>query len=105
MRSRAILVAIMIAIVPLAARAQSPQRQELIDNGQVLANKLCMACHVVSGAGNGSDAAPSFATVAATRGYDYVRQWLMKPHGNMPPVDLTNRQMDELALYIESLRK
>ena len=105
MRSRAALAAIVIALVPLVARAQSAPTQRQIDDGHALARQMCMTCHVVSGAGTGSDAAPSFSTIAATRGYDYVRNWLMKPHGNMAPVDLTNGQMDALALYIESLRK
>ena len=100
-----LILALAVAGLPLIAQAQStPAAQQLAD-GKALAQKVCMSCHVVSGSGSGSDAAPSFATIATTRDDAFLHTWLMKPHGNMPPVDLTNDQIDALAAYIESQRK
>jgi mono/diheme cytochrome c family protein len=101
---RTILILTMIGL-PLLAQAESMPQQEKIANGKMLSQKLCSACHVVDGSGGGSDAAPSFSKVATTRGDDFLHTWLMKPHGNMPPVDLTNAQIDALVTYIDSLRK
>lgn len=106
MTARTTMILALVGL-PLLAQAESMPAQQKIDEGKALAAKQCSACHVTDGAdkGGGTDAAPSFSSVAATRGDDYLHNWLMKPHGNMPPVDLTNDQIDSLVAYIESLRK
>ena len=104
MAGRTMLLFALIA-VPLAARANSMADQQKIADGKALAQKYCVACHVVAGQGGGTDAVPSFATAAATKSDEFLHTQLMKPHGKMPPVDLTNDQIDALVAYIESLRK
>jgi len=99
-------VAILFTLgAPLLASAASTPGQQKIDDGKALAQKYCAACHVVDSQGGGTDAVPSFAAAAASRSDDFLHTQLMKPHGKMPPVDLTNDQIDALVAYIESLKK
>jgi len=105
MRMKAI-IGLMVLMTPMSVQAQTAV-QDRIEAGQALATRLCSSCHVVtSGAtGTGSDTAPPFAAIAAKRGDDFLQSFLMKPHGAMPPVDLSTKEIDELIAYIESLRK
>ena len=106
MRARGIVLTLAIAALPLAAHAESMPLQEQLAAGKALAQASCSACHVIpGGASGGSDSAPTFEKIAATRGDDFLRTFLLKPHGNMPPVDLTNVQIGALIAYIESLKK
>jgi len=102
--SRTILFLAIVGL-PLFARAASMPDQQRVDQGKALAQKQCSSCHVVDGQGGGSDAAPSFSSIATTRGDEFLHTWLIKPHGNMPPVDLTNEQTNSIIAYIESLKK
>ena len=106
MRVARTLAALAVLAFPVLAQAESMPLQQKIDNGKALAQKSCSACHVIpGGASGGTDSAPPFEKIAATHDDDYLHTFLQKPHGNMPPVDLTNAQIDALAAYIESLRK
>ena len=74
--------------------------------GQALANELCARCHVVS-----EKAGPPFAEIAkgphAAPGA--LRDFLRSAHADvshpsaMPNPELTERQIDDLAAYIDSL--
>jgi mono/diheme cytochrome c family protein len=92
-------------LLPAAAQAASFADEMKAKAGKVIAQEQCASCHAVEGAGGGSDAAPSFQAIAAKRDTHFLRGFLTKPHGNMPPADLTTGQIDALAIYIESLKK
>jgi len=104
MAVRTILILAMLSL-PLVARAESMPEQQKVADGKALAQKLCTSCHVIDGIGSGTDAAPSFESSAAKRGDDFLHAFLSKPHGNMPPTDLTNDQIGSIIAYIESLKK
>ena len=100
-------VGLLVFLSPLGAAAQSTTPPDQIEAGRALATKLCSSCHVVTGGatGSGSDTAPPFAAVAARRSDAFLHAFLVKPHGKMPPVDLSNAEIDDLVAYIESLKK
>jgi mono/diheme cytochrome c family protein len=76
--------------------------------GAAMAEQLCTSCHVVSPTqASGSDRAPSFAGIANLPGTNsgVLHAFLSRPHGLMPPLVLSNRQIDDVTAYILSLRK
>ncbi len=93
---------LMIGVLGLAtATAADP------DEGGRLARLWCTSCHIVVPGTDGSDAAPTFQTIAndpkVTEGG--LRVWLADPHPPMPKFDLTRAETDAIIAYIESLKR
>lgn len=83
------------------AGAQAPS----VEAGADIAARWCAACHVVAPSGAGTDAAPSFAAIAARRTADDIRAFLIKPHAKpMRGFSLSGREIGDVAAYMESLR-
>jgi mono/diheme cytochrome c family protein len=90
-----------------ASRGAGADEAGEVRAGQVLAIKACSPCHVVS-----EPVGPPFAEIAkgprATP--DSLRDFLRSTHADvshpheMPNPEVTERQIDDLAAYIESLR-
>jgi mono/diheme cytochrome c family protein len=76
-------------------------------SGLVLAKTWCTSCHIVAPNAAGGDTAPPFATIAnrPNRSPGATRAWLTETHPPMPNLNLSNQQMDDIAAYLESLRK
>ena len=74
--------------------------------GSQLAQQWCASCHVTGGspAGNVQQGPPSFHTIAGARTADQLRAFLSHPHGAMPDLSLTRKEIDDLVGYIETLR-
>lgn len=67
-----------------------------------MAFKWCAECHVVANNKVRTDGTPSFATIAkdfAGRP-EALKGFLVKPHEPMPPLELSVRQIDDLAAFI-----
>lgn len=92
------LAAVLIYAVPANAKGD-------IGAGRQLAEASCSACHVVGTTGQGSDIAPSFASIAKARKGDlsWTRSWLMAAHPPMKGIDLTRQQIDDVVAYLRSL--
>jgi mono/diheme cytochrome c family protein len=80
-------------------------------NGQIVARKLCVNCHIVEpgGAPGQRDVpagVPSFMAIAEKPGQteDRLTGFMLNPHPPMPQVQLTRRELDDLAAYILSLQ-
>lgn len=77
--------------------------------GRIIAERWCASCHVVSPrpVGPVGDGATPFQTIAdrtATTALS-LRAFLASPHGQMPDLNLTRAEMDDLISYILSLRR
>jgi cytochrome c len=72
--------------------------------GQVLATKWCANCHLLD-AVIGSDSVPSLQAIAAgPRGLPApLRVFLTQPHAPMPPLQLSNQEIEDLIVFIQSL--
>jgi mono/diheme cytochrome c family protein len=104
---------------PIALQAQEPefdlkpneQESKVPDlaNGETLARKLCVGCHVVdSGADKIPQAdVPSFQAIAdrPNQTTESLTTWLLAPHAPMPDPHLSRTEIRDLAGYIASLRK
>ncbi len=91
---------------PAGALAQTPGDAEA---GRRLAATWCASCHVIGqGAAplTGTDAAPSFAAVAAQPSSTALslRVFLTATHSRMPRLQLSRDEQDDLIGYILSLR-
>jgi mono/diheme cytochrome c family protein len=77
------------------------------DNGKILANRWCSSCHVVDHEQKlATDQAPPFASIARTPSFDASKLafLLLKPHPNMPKLELSRGEIADLAGYIATLK-
>jgi mono/diheme cytochrome c family protein len=77
--------------------------------GRIIAERWCASCHVVSPrpVGPVGDGATPFQTISdrpATTALS-LRAFLASPHGQMPDLNLTRTETDDLISYILSLRR
>jgi len=92
------------------ALAAGVAAQEMGDakRGATLAQTVCAECHTVDVGQTPSPntRAPSFVTVAKTRGMTplALRVWLQSPHPTMPNLLLTDEQKDDVIAYLLGLK-
>jgi mono/diheme cytochrome c family protein len=74
--------------------------------GKDLATTWCSACHQMEGSPTTTDGARPFASMARDPKVtpDRLRGFLAKPHGQMPELNLTRQEIENLVAYIESLK-
>lgn len=79
------------------------QAQDVL-GGRHLAERWCAPCHATST--RGSDAAKSFAAIAASPAGEpaRMRRFLIEPHAPMPPMQLTQPEIEDLVAFVASLR-
>lgn len=99
---RQFLAACVLAATALGANSAAAAD---VATGRALAERWCMGCHVAEGASKGSDAAPTFRSVANRKGHSDadIEAWLADPHPPMPDLKLTRDQIDDLTAYVRSL--
>lgn len=77
--------------------------------GLGIARTTCAACHRIDGAeGTGpKPGAPDFATIAKIPSLAGMglRVFLRTPHGDMPRIQFTDRELDDLVAYVRSLAR
>lgn len=78
-------------------------------NGQALAEKLCVSCHVVTQDGMSGTVnadVPSFVMIANKPGQtaSNIAGRIVLPHPPMPQMHLSRTDIADLATYIESLK-
>jgi mono/diheme cytochrome c family protein len=77
------------------------------ENGKILASRWCSGCHVVGPEQKlATDQAPPFASLAKTPSFDASRLafLLLRPHPNMPKLELSRAEIADLAGYIATLK-
>ena len=101
--ARAALVA--AALVGLAA---TPTRSADAANGERLAKRWCVSCHVVAPGQPAANAdAPSFVSIARRPGLTRAQlaYLLLAPHPVMPELALTRVEAEDIVAYIARLRR
>jgi len=90
-------------VVPTLAQTQNAPPDAA--RGQALARRWCAACHLVKLRLNTIDP-PTFSAIAddPTKTPDALRTFLVSPHKDMPPIQLTPSQIEDLIAYLASLR-
>lgn len=105
--TRSLAASAVIGLALQAARAADPARPPSPERGKVVAERLCSTCHL-SGVGKGTAQAglPTFPTIANRPGQTAtrIRNALIKPHGEMPDLQLTNEEIADIIVWLDTLR-
>lgn len=72
--------------------------------GNEITAKWCVSCHLLDGQ-SGSDGAPPLRGVSAKGAQTpgFFRNFLMAPHKPMPPLQLTNQEIEDVVAYLGEL--
>ena len=75
------------------------------EQGHRLAKLWCSSCHQIDLQEHGTDAAPSFQSIAERRhdNQAWLRAWLISPHSPMPNLSLSRSEIDNVIAYLSSL--
>lgn len=94
-----------LALVPVMSGSLQAGDAE---RGKIIAERWCNSCHVVSDTQRkGSDATPSFATIAdrPTFDADKLAFFLLDPHPIMPNFALSRAEAANLSAYIATFKR
>ena len=105
MRAFLQIVALSCALA-LPAIAQEKPSPPSSARGQDLARRWCGACHLVQLKLTDIDP-PTFTAIAnnPSKTPDYLRKFLVSPHKDMPPIQLTPQQIEDVIVYLGTLKK
>ena len=95
-----------IAVAALAAASAPAWAAGDAAAGRRTADVWCVGCHLVGDEQKaGLAAVPPFPTIAKEKTSSAIRAFLFNPHPPMPRFRLTNKDIDDLTAFIESLKK
>ena len=72
--------------------------------GKFTAQRWCTPCHSLGRDPSPNASAPTFATIKTKRTRNQIKAFLFAPHGQMPPLELSRRQIEDLAAFIKSVK-
>jgi mono/diheme cytochrome c family protein len=103
------LAIVLLLLAPSAGLAQDRNATPLEQQGRVLAERMCSACHAVGRRGNSPHVgAPAFRAldrrVDLDTFTDRLREGLMVDHPDMPTFRFTREDARALLLYLRSLQ-
>jgi mono/diheme cytochrome c family protein len=105
LRAAAALAAFLTIFFGAVPHARAPGDAE---KGEILAQRWCAECHVVSPEQRrANEAAPTFAWIARQPDFNVFRLvfFLLDPHPKMPTMSLTRQEASDLAAYIATQAK
>ena len=95
------------AVVLCTAVHLTPANAADADNGKRLAERWCVACHIVGASQKSATTdAPPFAVIAKKPDFNVgaLALFLLDPHPKMPDIGLSRNSAADLAAYIASQR-
>jgi len=107
-RSRVAGLVVAVAVLLLSAYATHGQGDALAARGQTaFATNGCYGCHIVGKAG--TPIGPELTYVGARYSAPYLMRWLrdpalQRPSTHMPALELSDEDIEALAVYLASLR-
>ena len=99
-------IALIFFALVVPALAQQQDATPNATRGQALARRWCAACHLVQLRLTTIDP-PTFTAIAndPSKTPDYLRTFFVSPHKDMPPIQLTSQQIEDLIAYLGSLKR
>ncbi len=99
-----LLCAVFALVVPAFAQEQASPPSAAA--GQALAQRWCAPCHLVRLRLSPIDP-PTFYAIShdPSKTPDYIRKFLTSPHKDMPPIQLTPSQIEDIIAYLEAMGK
>ncbi|ABD07964.1 cytochrome C precursor [Rhodopseudomonas palustris HaA2] len=92
----------------LLAGASAPTFAADATNGETLAKRWCISCHLVSeDQRKGTDLVASFASIASQPGFDQDKLaiFLLEPHPKMSSMALSRIEAQNIAAYIAEQKR
>jgi mono/diheme cytochrome c family protein len=101
-----LLTAVLVLALLVPALAQDPAGPPDAARGKALAGRWCGACHLVQLRLTTIDP-PTFAAIASdpSKTPEYLRNFFASPHKDMPPIQLTAFQVEDIIAYLGTLKK
>jgi cytochrome c len=101
-----LLTAVLILTLAVPTLAQDPAGPADAERGKALAGRWCGACHLVQLRLTTIDP-PTFTAVAndPSKTPDYLRHFFVSPHKDMPPIQLTPLQVEDIIAYLGTMKK
>ncbi len=99
-----LLCTVFALVVPAFAQQQASPPSAAA--GQALAQRWCAPCHLVRLRLTPIDP-PTFYAIShdPSKTPDYIRRFLTSPHKDMPPIQLTPSQIEDIIAYLEAMGK
>ncbi len=99
-----LLFTVFALVVPAFAQEQAPPPSAAA--GQALAQRWCAPCHLVRLRLSPIDP-PTFYAIShdPSKTPDYLRKFFTSPHKDMPPIQLTPSQIEDIIAYLEAMGK
>jgi mono/diheme cytochrome c family protein len=110
MKALLLLGTLLLASPALAQPAQPNAPGKVRGNpmrGEALARLWCTGCHAVEAAPVAGDLGPTFGSIAhdPSKGPDYLRGFLARPHAPMPPIQFSGDEIEDLVAYFHQLAR
>jgi len=101
-----LLAAVLVFTLVVPALSQDPAGPSDAARGNALAGRWCGACHLVQLRLTTIDP-PTFAVIAndPSKTPEYLRNFFASPHKDMPPIQLTAPQVEDIIAYLGTLKK
>ena len=105
----ALATILLLQAVALSATSTAAAAAQIVGDtvrGRELASKWCETCHVLDGS-SGTDAAPSLRSISAkgSKSPGFLRSFLAQPHAPMPPLQLSNQNIEDIVAYFAELSR
>ncbi|MGE3476530.1 MAG: cytochrome c family protein [Rhodospirillaceae bacterium] len=97
---------LILAVTLLIASSPTANAAQLygdVERGREIAGRWCTGCH--STGGTQDDRIPSLPALARNLAGSEraIRAFLMQPHRPMPPLEISNQQIEDIVAYLHSL--
>jgi mono/diheme cytochrome c family protein len=101
-----LLAAVLVLTLVVLTLAQDLAGPPDAARGKALAGRWCGACHLVQLRLTTIDP-PTFAAIAndPAKTSDYLRSFFASPHKDMPPIQLTPLQIEDIIAYLGTMKK
>jgi mono/diheme cytochrome c family protein len=101
-----LLTAVLVLTLVALTLAQDPAGPPDAARGKALAGRWCGACHLVQLRLTTIDP-PTFAAIAndPSKTSEYLRSFFASPHKDMPPIQLTPLQVEDIIAYLGTMKK
>ena len=101
-----LLTAVLVLTLVALTLAQEPAGPPDAARGKALAGRWCGACHLVQ-LGLTTIDPPPFAAIAndPSKTSGYLRHFLVSEHKDMPPIQLTPLQVEDIIAYLGTMKK
>lgn len=102
-----LLTAVLVLTLAVLTLAQDPPAgpPDAV-RGKALAGRWCGACHLVQLRLTTIDP-PTFSAIAKdpSKTPEYLRNFFASPHKDMPPIQLTALQVEDIIAYLGTMKK